>query len=199
MRKFSFIFRFHKELSQDLPEEYDKNLYENDKYSVSYVVRSKPLILKRLQDSTFKGFAIDNELIFSIYNYKKKPEDRLFFHQLDQKMISYNIHVAFSPEHDFLYSTFDWKIKRLVESGFFVHWIDQYLSHPSLWKPEPEDDKVVLTMDHLMVGFTIWLGILLIASFAMILELVRVYLAKNVQRILFQMILRKHQRLQRND
>ena len=55
--------------------------------------RSAVLILKQLQNSSFKGFAFDNELTFSIYNYKKEPKDRLYFHQLDKKDSTYNIHV----------------------------------------------------------------------------------------------------------
>ena len=157
-------------MSLDEYEGFDENTTWNNTYS-----RSKLKVFKILQDSTFKGFAIDNELVFSMYNFKKKLKDRLYFHQLERKIFSYNVHIGFWEEYDFLYSTFDWKIKQLVEGGFFAHWIDRYLSHPSLQPPEqePDDDKVVLTMDHLSVGLTIWLGMLLIASAVFIGELVR--------------------------
>ena len=184
-------FRFHIELLNDRSEnEVDKK----------YVSRCKPLVFKQLQDPTFKSFAVHNELAFYMYNYNKKPGDRLYFHQLEKKIVSYNVYIAFHLGPDLLFPTFDWKIKRLVESGFFVHWIDRYLSHPSVQapKPEPDDDKIVLTMDHLMVGFTIWLGMLLIASVVFIAEFARVHLINYLQGILFQMVLRKLQRLQRN-
>ena len=179
----------------DFTEEYNKELIDKGE---KYAIRMALPVFKQLQGPTFKGFAIDNEYAFSMYNYKKEPKDRLYFHQLEQKIISYNTHVGFQTSHDFLYSTFDWKIKRLVEGGFFAHWIDRFINDPSVQAPEPEDDKVVLTMDHLSVGFTIWFGVLVIASVAFIAEFVRVHLAKSLQGIIYQMILRKHQRLQRN-
>ena len=196
MRTFSFNSRFQKELLTDLPGEFDGSTIIGDRFRLY----SNSLVFKRLQDSSFKGFAIDNELVFSMYNYKKELEDRLNFHQLERKIISYNVHVVLRTDYDFLYSTFDWKIEQLVEGGFFALWIDRHLNHPSVQPPEqePDDDKVVLTMDHLSVGFTIWLGMLSIALVVFIAEFVRVHLANYLQRILFQMVLRKHQRLQRN-
>ena len=182
-----------------MPEEEDKTLYENGDSS-SYVKRSKLTVFKELQNSTFKNFVVDNEFAFSMYNYKKEPENRLYFHKIDVNILSFNVHVRLGTDHDFIYSTFDWKIKKLVEGGFFAHWIHRYLSHPSVQAPEPEpdDDKVVLTMDHLSVGFTIWLGMLLVALVAFIAELLRVYLANYLQGIFFQIVFIKHQRLQRN-
>ena len=181
---------------RDMPEAFDKSPAFSD--GGSGTVRSMSVILKQLQDPKYKSFAINNEFVFSMYNYEKEPKDRLYFHQLEQKILSYNVYVGFNPVFDFLFSTLDWKIKQLVEGGFFSLWIDRYLNHPSVQAPEPGDIKVVLTMDHLSVGFTIWLGMLLIASVAFMTEFVRVHLANYLQGILIQMILKKHQRLQSN-
>ena len=159
---------------------------------------SEITILKQLQNSAFKGFVLENNLAFSMYNYKKKSKDRRYFHQRKYDGVSYNVHVKLPSKRNFLYSTWDWEIRKLVEGGFFVHWIDRYLSDSSLRKPEMEDDRVVLTMDHLSVGFSIWLGMLLIASVAVIVELVRVHLPHYLHGILFHMVLRKHQRLRHN-
>ena len=174
--------------------ESETNIFENAMY------HSLKTILKQLQNSSFKGFVHDNELTFTMYNYKKTPKDRLFFHQLDEKDLSYNLHIKLPDKNNFLHSAFDRKIRQLVEGGFFVHWLDRYLSDSSLRKPEPEpdDDKVVLTMDHLAVGFIIWLGMLLIASVAVVFELARVHLGNYFHGILFQMILRKHHKLRCN-
>ena len=191
------IFRFDIEYIDSALEESEirpvSTRYINTK------IHSVIAILKQLQNSSFKGFAFDNELAFSMYNYKKKPKDRLYFHQLDYNIRSYNVHVILPSNRNFLYSTWDWKIRQLVEGGFFVHWIDRYLSDSSLRKPDPEpdDDKVVLTMDHLSVGFIIWLGLLLIASVVFIAELAWFYLANYLCQTLFEMILKKHQRLRR--
>ena len=135
-----------------------------------------------------------------MYNYKKEPKDRLYFDHFDPDLRRYNVYVMLPRKSNFLYSTLDWKIRQLVEGGFFNYWIERYLSDSSLRKPEPEpdDDKVVLTMDHLSVGFIIFIGMLLVASVAMIAELVRVHLGNYLRGILFQMILKKHQRLRHN-
>ena len=185
-------------MSEHWQEEYDKAPFIDENGTESYLIRSMPLIFKQLQDPRFKSFAIENEFTISMYNYKKEPKDRLYFHQLVQKIISYNVHVSFSTHHDYLFSTFDWKIKQLIEGGFFVHWIDRYLNHPSVQAPEPEDNRLVLTMDHLMVGFTIWLGMLLITLVAFTAEYLRVCLANYFKGVLFQMVWRKHHRLHPN-
>ena len=114
-------------------------------------------ILEDLQDSSFKSSGIFNDLFLSMYNYKKEPRDRFYFNQLEQKLLSHNVHISLPRKTHFLYSTFDWKIKQLIQGGFFDLWMEHYTSHSSLQKPEPDPDegKVVLTMDHLSVGFTI--------------------------------------------
>ena len=164
------------------------------------ITHSQITILKQLQNSSIKNFARENEFVFKTYNYKKEFKDRLYFRKLEFNVTSRNFHVLVPHENDYLYSTLDWKIKQLVEGGFFVHWFDRYLKDHSLRKPEPEpdDDKIVLTMDHLSVGFIIWFGMLLISSVAFIAELVQIYVPNYLRGILFQMVLRRHQRLHRN-
>ena len=141
---------------------------------------------KQLQDSSSKRFVIYNELSLKMFNYKKEPKDRLYFHQLEQKVLSHNVHVALSQKSDSLHLSFDWKIKQLIQGGFFVHWIDRHMNHRSVKEKEPEDDRVVLTMNHLSVGFIIWFGILLIALIALIAEFSQFYLANHFQKIFFK-------------
>ena len=107
-------------------------------------------ILHLLQDSSFKGAAIHRELNISIYNYKKPPQKKLYFHKLEQKMMSYNLAVFLPYQQPYLGPTFNWKIRQLIEGGFFEHWISNYMKHHSIIEKDLEDDKVVLTMnDHL--------------------------------------------------
>ena len=204
LKKFEIFinnFRFNMEMMyssfNESHESYEENVFGLKKL----IIRSRIKILKQLQNASFRTFAVDNELTFSTNNYKKEPKDRLYFHQLDGfNLLSYNVHVLLPPSYNFLYSTFDWKIKQLVEGGFFVYWIERHLNHPSLriLEPDPDDDKIVLTLDHLSVGFIICLGMLLVALVAMIAELVRFHLANYLRGFLFQMILRKHQKLRHN-
>ena len=51
-------------------------------------------ILRQLQNSSFKGFALDSKLFFLLYNYKKEAKDRLYFYQREYNIhLSFNIHV----------------------------------------------------------------------------------------------------------
>ena len=166
---------------------------EGEKATVNHFTHN---ILEQSQNSSFKGSSIFNDLFLSMHNYKKEPEDRYYFNQLEQKVLSDNIHIALPRKSHFFYSTFDWKIKQLIQGGFFNVWIERYKSHSSVQSPQPDLDKgkVVLTMDHLSVGFIIWLVSLAIASVVMVVEIVRVHLANFFRGILFKMILRRMQR-----
>ena len=194
---FIFYFRYDVQYINSALAESEISLEGNNDTHVT-IFHSRITIMKQLQNSSFRGFVLDNDLAFSLYNYKKEPKDRRYFHQRNFNIHSYNVHILLPSKNHFLYSTLDLKIKQFVEGGFFVRWHDRYMSDWSLRKPELEDNRVVLTMDHLSVGFTIWLGMLLIASVAVIVELVRVHLPHYLHGLLFQIILRKHQRLRHN-
>ena len=128
-------------------------------------------IIKMTQDSSHNMAMVYNDLDLFLLNYKENLEDKISFIKLDQKVVSYN-KAIWLPHHHLIYSTFKKKINQLIEGGFFNHWMNPYFSHQSILDEEIVDDKVVLTMDHLSVGFTIWLGILFIATVAFAAEFV---------------------------
>ena len=119
MKKIFFLdFRFNIELIKNIVSDHAEYVppgYENA------TRRHKATIHKQLQNSSFKSFLHDNELAFSMYNYKKEPKDRLYFHRLEKKAFSYNVYVMLPQKNNFLYSTLDRKIRQFVEGGFFVH------------------------------------------------------------------------------
>lgn len=121
------------------------------------------------QDSALSVAVVYNELDLFLINYKKNLSERLQFIKLDQKMFSYNKAIIL-PHNSFIFSTFKHKINQLLEGGFFEHWLKPYLKHRSIVEEKIIDDRVVLTMDHLSVGFTLWLAILLIAAVLFIVE-----------------------------
>ena len=135
-------------------------------------------ILNQTQNSSFNGAVIYPELQMYLHNYKKNAKDKFNFHILQEKMISYNIAVVLPDFDNFMHSTFKLKINQLIQGGFFDHWMEPYMTDQSLVEKEEEEDKVVLTMDILSVGFTLWLGMLLIASIAFIMEFARFGLHK---------------------
>ena len=88
-----------------------------------------------------------------------------------------------------LHSTFKRKINQLIQGGFFNQWFDPYLNHQSMFDNEMRTDKIVLTMDHLTPGFTIWLSALKIASISFIVELIRFYFCNFLRSMLIKDIL----------
>ena len=125
-------------------------------------------ILESLQDSSFKGAAIFDEATLKLQNYKR--EDKLKFEIIEQKINSHNFGVL-ADSSSFLNPIYLKKIWQLVEGGFFQLWFERQNSHRSLAEKEEEDDKVVLTMDHLGVGFLITVILLLMSMVAFIGEL----------------------------
>ena len=136
-----------------------------------------------------------NDFLLPLYNYKRPPEKQIHFITLEQKLISYNMVIYF---HKLLYdnvdvllhSTFKRKINQFIQGGFFNYWFDPYLNHRSMVENEVTADKIVLTMDLLTPGFTIWLSVLLIASIAFTVELVRFYFCNFLRSMLIKGILR---------
>lgn len=87
-------------------------------------------------------------------------------------ILSQNFNVAirglFFPLFHELFSSFNNKVKQLFEAGLVQHW---YLVwNPKKNKPHPWGPSV-LTMDHLSMGFLVWLCCMLIAAFGFFLEL----------------------------
>ena len=150
-----------------------------------------------------KVAAVFNDFLLPLYNYKRPPEKKIHFITLDQKLISYNMVIYF---HKLLYdnvdvllhSTFKRKINQLIQGGFFNHWFDPYLNHRSMVENEVTADKIVLTMDLLTPGFTIWLSVLLIALIAFIVELIRFYFRNFLRSMLIKRILRVLYRMRFN-
>ena len=131
-------------------------------------------IFLKLQNSSFQGAATFDNLGLFMYNYKKNRSQQFHFHKLNENVISYNLVITLPDARTSIHSTFKWKIKQLIQGGFFDHWLKPYTKHRSLVEKELEEDKVVLTMDHLSVGFTIWLTMLLISLLGFIGERITV-------------------------
>ena len=133
-------------------------------------------ILEGLQDSSFKGVAIFDEATLKAQNYKR--EVKLKFEIIEQKINSHNFGVDSNPE-SFLNPIYLKKIPQLIEGGFFQLWFERASSHRSLAEKVEEDDKVVLTMDHLGVGFIFTVVLLLISMVAFIGELLLARILKR--------------------
>lgn len=165
----------------------DKNFffYEDEEIPI----HPTGIIFQKLNDSSFKGAVVYNEVLLDALNYKKPPEQRQTFNKLERKFVSYNLAVDLPHQKSILLSTYKTKIAQLIQGGFFSQWMKPYSNDASLIAREEEDNRVVLTMEHLSVGFTIWLGMLLIAAVAFLAELARFYLPKYFRAIFFKTFL----------
>ena len=146
-------------------------------------------VLAKSQNPKSNVAAIFNDLDLFLHNYKKNLKDKFHFHKLDQKFVSCN-KAVWLPHHHLIASTFKKKISLLIEGGFFNHWMDPYLSHRSVLEEEIVDDRIVLTMDHLSVGFTLWLGILFIATVAFVSEFCQINAPNFVRGLISESIIR---------
>ena len=136
------------------------------------------VVIIQTQNSSFKGIVLFDELNLLFYNFNRTVEQKFDFLKLDEKFLSYNLAVKL-PNHAKSYRlTVEWKVTQLIRGGFFNHWMEPYLNHRSILERKEKEDKIVLTMEHLSVGFTIWLACLAITSIAFIAELTRIYFPK---------------------
>ena len=143
-------------------------------------------IFKQLSsNSSFKGAAVYSELDLFMFNYKKRPEEKLIFRKLQQKAISYNLAVTLPPFWNYLHSTIKSKVNQMVQAGFFKCWLDPLVIEEPL-----EENKIVLTFDHLSVGFTLWIGMLLIAMVGFIAELARCHVPIYVKALVIKNFLK---------
>ena len=131
-----------------------------------------------------------HDINLRMYNYKKRPEEKLNFRKLEQKAISYNLAVTLPPFWSCLHSTFKSKVNQLIQAGIFKYWLDPYLNHPSMIEEPLEENKIVLTFDHLSVGFTLWIGMLLIATLGFTAELARFRVSIYVKALVIKTVLK---------
>ena len=116
--------------------------------------------LIELQNPSFKGVVIFDEASLKTINYNRK--DKLQLNTIDQKVFSYNLGYCLG-EDSFFTQTYVKKMAQLIEGGFIDVWDKRSKNHWSFAKEEEPDNRVVLTLDHLGVGFSIWCLMLLIA------------------------------------
>lgn len=97
-----------------------------------------------------------------------ESEGELRMKMMDRKVMSLLVGIAFY-RNSFLHSSFNIKIKHVISSGilkkfsrFKAKYLTKYKKQNAL-KIGENSNPVVLTMEHLSVGFLIWIGMLLIS------------------------------------
>lgn len=102
---------------------------------------------------------------------------------LDQRILRFQHGLAF-PLHHFLYPSLSEKVQQLITSGIIEQWETRIKNHRYVIEKPPESEPAVLTMDHLEIGFQIWLAMLLIAFIAFLAEIVY-YRSKNLRELIY--------------
>jgi hypothetical protein len=71
------------------------------------------------------------------------------------------------PVNSFMFKAYYEKVSQLQESGI-IKWIHRKFNET---KPIVNDDRVALSIDHLMIWFKLWIGLLLITSVVFLAEI----------------------------
>jgi hypothetical protein len=87
------------------------------------------------------------------------------FAVLKEKVISDYVGISFPTNH-FMYDVYNEKIAQLVESGIVQNFLDS--SKPK--KPIENDKRVPLSVDHLLIWFQLWMGLLVASIVVFLLE-----------------------------
>lgn len=125
------------------------------------------MIVEIIKNPTFHGGLIVNEdnVVAATKIYEGKFEVRMFKETLYK--IDYGLLLA---RHNFLFVQINDAVARLSEGGIMQRWVKMAFNRTS---GIVEVDPQVLTMDHLMMGFQIWLSFLILASILFLAELFR--------------------------
>lgn len=145
-----------------------------------------PLLVKNLTDPSFKGSVLAKDNFVAMKTIAFKGKYRWKF--LEQTAFSYSEAMMFN-RFNYLYSTFNEKINQLITGGFLHHWQEKWTKHRIITEKPPPPDPVVLDMEHLSIGFKIWLIMLGISTMAFIIEIVHHWGPKLYDLIIFHYIL----------
>lgn len=99
-----------------------------------------------------------------------KYKDKFVVKVLDEELYTVFFSLYFEPYH-FLYKPFNDLIPMLIQSGLIDYWIRETRLRVVKWKPE-EPEPVVLTWNHVYVGFYICMICIAVATACFIAEVV---------------------------
>lgn len=138
---------------------------------------------------------------FEIYQKMAKPEAKVamycerevvpFFNRrrnstilpnvLRENIFSEPAGLPFGPK-SILYFPFNKAISQLFEGGLTSFWRNYYYEKNKRNLLQPESEPKVFSMDHLAVGFYIWLGFLAVGSIAFLVEMLRVKCRRRLRK-----------------
>lgn len=133
-----------------------------------------------IQNSSFEGCILHDYFLLLMAKYQFNGT--LQWNTLDENVLSYNYGLALQRFH-FATPIFQDAIVQLIEGGFYDRWISHYLKDRfATWKPE-DAGPIVLTMNHLSIGFKLWLLMILLSSLAFVGELLYFHVPRYLKAI----------------
>lgn len=151
----------------------------------NYRLNDPPYIFD-ITKSAFKGAIIVQN---SYFTEKTIEHQRKFeWKTLNQKVLSFYKGMAFEKHHH-LFPSFNNKIVQLTNGGLIDHWFKRYTKHRYLTEKPQAKTPVVLTMNHLSVGFRIWAFLLAVSCVAFICENLFYWGIRITKMLFFEQIL----------
>lgn len=146
-------------------------------------------LLRNENNASFKGsFLIQNMILIT---RAIRENDTQRWRMLKQTLFSAYGGLKIHKHHQ-LFSSFNEKIIQLTSSGLFNYWLEKWTKHRKIIEEPPPPPPVILSMDHLDVGFQIWALVLAMASLAFIGELLTFWSPKILQLLFFKYVLRRY-------
>lgn len=148
------------------------------RFKVIYVspTEMQSTLFDKIENSSFKGCLLQTKLRLWCTGVFQSRD----FNSFEVFYMSYNKGIGFSLS-SFLYSSFNDHITRFIEGGLFNYWMGIILNRNyfSIAQAQTRSSNVVLTVDHLLVGFQIWLCTLLLPIIAFVGEIFYFWLPKT--------------------
>lgn len=120
------------------------------------------------------------------------------FHFLQKQVVTFNWAIGFD-RNSFLSSIFRVKIEQLVTGGFYDEWLRLFNYKRDLRKKkEPKPYDTVLTLQHLSIGFYIWLLMCLLSTCAFLGEMLKYWGPKIAGMLFFHYILSRFYQMQKS-
>lgn len=148
---------------------------ESDEHIIE-LTESPEFVTQFLFDGANRGVLIPDDDIISVMNFGM--EGRFKYTKLAER-ITHNHKGFLLRKNSFFYEAFNRKLEQLVESGIARKLVDQAMNLNE--EKESDDGPVVLTLEHLGVGFKITLLFLLISFVVFLLEFVAVFCRRTVE------------------
>lgn len=116
---------------------------------------------EKIKDSSFEGCLLQDNFLLLISNVVKKQSTQWI--TLKENILSNNLGLILRRDQ-FASPIFNEKINQFIGGGFFNQWMYEWTKSRYVIEKPPEPEPVILNMNHMEIGFVIWLLMLFLSS-----------------------------------